>query len=90
MSIARFRIVGKLDRTFPQEAKVEIDRGTLLVEIRPLRRRKPYCVHLSTLCEIYVHRQSKLDAAARIAAKKTARKAAAERKRIFRAARRAK
>lgn len=45
---SRYRVLGRLDGAGgPREGTVVIDRLTGIIEVRPLRRRRTYALHLS-------------------------------------------
>lgn len=69
MSVSRYRVSGNFDGA--REATVEIDRKSLLVTVRPLRRRIAFGpLPLATLAEMHVWRCVKAEVAAAKAAKK--------------------
>ena len=67
---ARFRISGRLDTGRLQEGTVSIDRNTMVLTVRPLRRRRGYSLPLGTVAEIIVSKCIKAEVAAKRAAKK--------------------
>jgi hypothetical protein len=67
--VARFRIVGRLDTGRPQEGTVTITRDSLLLSVRPLRRRREYVLPLAAVAEIIVARVLKAELAERVARK---------------------
>jgi hypothetical protein len=60
---AKFRVKGNFDGA--DEATVEIDRGTNVFTVRPLRRRQTYALPLKDVAEIVVFRVAQADAAAK-------------------------
>lgn len=64
------RIVGRLDLSRPQEGTVTINRDSLLIAVRPLRRRREYVLPLAAAAEMVVAKVIKAELAERQAAKK--------------------
>jgi hypothetical protein len=53
LSVARFRVSGRLDMASrTQEGTVTIDRGADLFSVRPLRRHRSYTLSLSRVAEM--------------------------------------
>jgi hypothetical protein len=72
MSIARFRVSGRLDSASRyQEGTVTVERNSGLFVVRPLRRRRTYTLPLSTVAEIVCQRIIR----AEVTSKKAERKA---------------
>jgi len=61
---ARFRVLGKLDRSYLQGGTVTIDRASGVLTIKPLRRRRVYSLPLNTVAEIIVSKIIKSEVAA--------------------------
>lgn len=64
------RIVGRLDLSRPQEGTVTINRDSLLIAVRPLRRRREYVLPLAAAAEMVVAKVIKAELAERQTAKK--------------------
>ena len=72
MSIARFRIFGRIDGA--SEATVTIDRTTGLLAVRPLRRHRVYELPLSFVAEMVLQRVVKAEIIEKKRQKKLARR----------------
>jgi hypothetical protein len=76
MSVARFRVCGRLDMaTRPSYGTVTIDRGANLFSVRPLRRRRIYTLPLDNVAEMVVRSIIMLELREKRAAKAARRKA---------------
>jgi hypothetical protein len=57
VSVARFRVVGRLDlASRVTTGTVTIDRGAGLFSVRPLRRHREYVLPLSTVADLVVQK----------------------------------
>jgi hypothetical protein len=74
MRRARFKIRAKLDRAFPEEGTVEIDREASLFSVRPKRRRKRYELTLEKVASMVVASVCRAEAAELKKAKAEARR----------------
>jgi hypothetical protein len=75
MSIARFRVVGRLDMASrPTIGTVTIDRGANLFSVRPLRRRRIYTLPLDVVAGMVVRSLILTEVREKRAAKKKARR----------------
>lgn len=74
MARCRFRILGRLDLSRPQEGTVTVERGALLFGVRPLRRRREYVLPLATVAEMVVSRVIKAELAERQLLRKASRR----------------
>ena len=75
MSIARFRVVGRLDMASrPTNGTVTIDRGANLFSVRPLRRRRIYTLPLDVVAGMVVRSLILTEVREKRAAKKKARR----------------
>lgn len=75
MSVARFRVSGRLDMASrPSYGTVMIDRGAGLFSVRPLRRWRVYTLPLSTVAEMVVRSIIAAEVRERRAAKRAKRK----------------
>lgn len=72
MSKSRFKIFGRFDGA--SSATVTIDRGSNTISVRPLRRHKEYMLPLADVAESIIWRIVKAEAAAKLKAKKEARR----------------
>jgi hypothetical protein len=71
MSIARFRVYGRMDRAGGGKAgTVEIDRGAETFAVRPHRSRRAYTVSLSLVADIVIEKILKAEVREKEAAKK--------------------
>lgn len=68
--MSKYRILGRLYKSRPQEGTVIIDRGAGLFSVRPLRRHRTYTLPLSNVAEIVCSKVIKAEVAAKRAAKK--------------------
>ena len=73
MSIARFRVYGRIDGV--NECTVTIDRETGVIAVRPLRRKRTYELPLAFVAGIIFERIAKAEARLKVEAKRAARKA---------------
>jgi hypothetical protein len=76
MSLAKFKVVGRLDMASrPSVGTVVIDRAAGLFSVRPLRRHRLYTLPLSSVAEIVVRSIIAAEVREKKAAKKAKRKA---------------
>lgn len=71
---ARFTVRTKMDRSFPQEGTVIIDRAAGLISVRPARRRRLYTLPLDKVATWIVQSILRAEAAEVKAAKAARRK----------------
>lgn len=75
MSVARFRVVGRLDMASrPTVGTVTIDRGASLFSVRPLRRHRTYTLPLDVVAGMVVRALIMAEVREKRAAKKKARR----------------
>lgn len=76
MRLVRIRTVGRIDRSIPQAAWVEINRDAGLFTVRPLRCRRSYTLPLSAAAEMVASRCIRWEVAQAKKAKAEKRRAA--------------